>query len=151
MKTQAELRAYIETHSIPVPFVGCWLWLRSIKEPQGYGQINLNNKNRLAHRVSFEAFKAPIPDGMLVQHSCDNRWCVNPDHLSVGSVATNNHDALLKGRKATKLRPDDVQAIRAQLRQGASQRALAREHGVSATMIRLIRDGRSWEHVADTA
>lgn len=148
--TPSEMRAYIEAHSIPVPFVGCWLWLRSIKEPMGYGQINRGNKNRLAHRFSFEAFKAPIPDGMLVQHSCDNRWCVNPDHLSLGTNATNNQDALLKGRTATKLKPDDVRAVRARLRLGASMRGLAREFGVSATMIRMIRDGQSWEHITDT-
>lgn len=149
MRTPPELRTYIETHSIPIPFVGCWLWLRSIKEPQGYGQINLDKKNRLAHRVSFEAFKTPIPDGMLVQHGCDNRWCVNPDHLSLGTDATNQRDALLKGRTARKLQPDDVRAIRARLRSGESQRSLAREYGVSATMIRCISRRTSWAHIDD--
>lgn len=143
-----DLRAYIETWSMPIPFVGCWMWLRSLIE-QGYGQFQLDGRHRLAHRASYEAFVGPIPSGMLIQHNCDNRWCVNPEHLTLGTDATNNRDALLKGRKATKLKPADVIAIRARMRSGASQRGLAKEYGVSATSIRNVDRGETWTHVND--
>lgn len=70
------LREYIETRSIPVPFAGCWLWLLSFGS-HGYGNASMpGSRVTTAHRVSFLAFKGPIPDGMLVQHSCDHAYPV---------------------------------------------------------------------------
>lgn len=104
LKDAHEARALIEAHSIPIPFAGCWMWLRSFHNG-GYGQqwfgVGQDRRLYLVHRLSFEAFKGPIPAGMLIQHSCDNRWCCNPEHLSLGTDATNARDALLKGRTAS--------------------------------------------------
>lgn len=100
----ATLREYIEARCIPVPFVGCWMWLRSFGS-HGYGNACKPGVGvTVAHRVSFEAFNGPIPDGMLVQHSCDNRWCVNPNHLSLGTDATNALDKQLKGSRGKEAR-----------------------------------------------
>ncbi len=52
----------------------------------------------LAHRCSFIEFKGKIPEGLLVCHSCDNRACINPDHLWVGSQKENAIDSVKKGR-----------------------------------------------------
>jgi hypothetical protein len=62
----------------------CWFWTAHVNAG-GYGIINITTqggkKSRLAHRVSYEAFVGPIPDGMVLDHRCRNRACVRPDHL----------------------------------------------------------------------
>ena len=87
---------------MPVPFCGCWLWLCGVGS-HGYGSSHIPGQNRsrgngVAHRVSYAAFKGEIPAGMLVQHSCDIKICVNPDHLSLGTDKTNSDDKIRKGR-----------------------------------------------------
>ncbi len=78
------MRKYIEDRCIPEPMTGCWIWLASIGS-HGYGQTCEPGRGvTVAHRTSYRAFVGEIPDGMLVQHSCDNHWCVAPHHLSLG-------------------------------------------------------------------
>lgn len=84
---------------------------------------------------------------MLVQHSCDNKLCVNPDHLVLGTDATNHKDKQLKGRAAKKLTVDDVKWLRAELEDGRSQNAVARDLGVARATVQRAADGRYWGHV----
>jgi hypothetical protein len=77
--------------------VGCWEWTGRISVV-GYGQIKDHYKTRNAHRVSYELNVGPIPDGLVVCHTCDNRKCVNPSHLWVGTFGDNNRDREAKGR-----------------------------------------------------
>lgn len=58
----------------------CWLWLGR-KNPKGYGQMTISKHQRSAHRVSYETFVGPIPEGMQIDHLCRVRHCVNPEHL----------------------------------------------------------------------
>ena len=66
----------------------CWLWTGTIAHT-GYGQIGDRGQSLLAHRVSYQMFKGPIPDGLQIDHLCRNRWCVNPDHMEPVTLVIN--------------------------------------------------------------
>lgn len=76
---------------------GCWVWLGA-KDRDGYGRVMVDGRTMGAHRIAYEESHGPVPDGLVVMHSCDNPSCVNPDHLRVGTQAENIQDRDAKGR-----------------------------------------------------
>ena len=81
----------------------CWLW-QGKPNTSGYGTIRDGGRKHRVHRIAWEWANGPIPDGMLVLHSCDTPRCVNPAHLSLGTVRDNNYDRDAKGRTKTPAR-----------------------------------------------
>ena len=77
----------------------CWEWTGTINN-RGYGKFSYKNKSRLAHRVSYELLKGKIPQGFFACHTCDNRKCVNPDHIYAGTVTDNNRDTAARSRSS---------------------------------------------------
>jgi hypothetical protein len=77
----------------------CWLWQAST-DGVGYGKMQLHRGKLLgAHQISYLLFKGDLEQGKDVMHSCDNRLCVNPKHLSLGTRQDNIQDMIAKGRR----------------------------------------------------
>jgi hypothetical protein len=82
----------------------CWLW-EGYKDKDGYGNFQFNGSPRQAHRVSYELFVRPIPEGLCVCHSCDVPSCVNFNHLWLGTCKENQADCARKGRRSGENNP----------------------------------------------
>lgn len=125
---------------------GCWEWQRTTLK--GYGAISVDNVLQYAHRVSYELFVGPIPDGALVCHRCDNRRCVNPEHLYAGDYIDNMRDAQERGQyfreraRNVRLKQATVDEIRELWATGQyTQRELAEKFGTAQGHIsRLVRN-----------
>ena len=128
---------------------GCWLWRAAGKK--GYGRFYLDGKTVNAHTAAYRLFVGLIPKELCVMHSCDVRRCVNPEHLSLGSLCDNALDMVKKKRNArgsghgqAKLTEDVVREI---LDSPLSMRELSRRLGVSPTAVSSAKNGRTWRHV----
>lgn len=76
---------------------GCWEW-KAARFSKGYGQFTIGIYNHRAHRVSHWNFNGSFDTDLDVMHSCDNPWCVCPEHLSEGTNNHNRNDSVLKRR-----------------------------------------------------
>lgn len=123
---------------------GCFEWTSTIKK-DGYGSFHYEGRQEQAHRVSYKLNVGEIPDGMKVLHKCDNRKCINPHHLFIGTPADNVADMDQKGRRGTKskLTYQDVQKIHQLLDERYSQQYVANIFGMHQTSISSIRRGKS--------
>lgn len=130
----------------------CWEWLGKIEVGGGYGVFCVKLDTFKAHRVSLFLHTKLDPKEMFVCHKCDNRSCVNPNHLFLGTNADNMKDALLKGRMflgeknhQSKLTMKDVIKIRKLYKDGnMSQSEISKMFPVSSKAINLIVNNKRW-------
>lgn len=138
--------------SIPAhyPELGnCWEWTANLNH-KGYGQKSWFGRMTPSHRISWMLSNGNIPDGLWVLHKCDNRKCVNPDHLFLGTHQDNMDDMMIKGRRADRrgenhpnVRITDLQVIdirECYAKGNVSQRELAKKYNVWPQQIsRIVR------------
>lgn len=136
---------------------GCWNWTAALTA-DGYGRIgNGSGKLLKSNRASWMIHFGPIPDGACVCHRCDNRACVRPDHLFLGTQAENVADMMAKKRVArgerrgtSWLREHQVIMIRRIYYEGRlNQTEIATLVGTSPDNISRITSGKRWSYLAD--
>jgi hypothetical protein len=131
----------------------CVIW-PLVKDADGYGAVKKGGAYVRAHRFFYELFVGQIPAGMHVLHSCDNRACVNPSHLFIGTHADNMADRKAKLRyergeqkSNAKLCDEDVRFIR---KSTMTLRELAQKFGVCKSVVHDIKTGKTWRHVCSS-
>lgn len=131
----------------------CWIW-GAFKGKNGYGQFGFQGKIISVHRFSYMLHNGEIPNGLLVRHTCDNKQCVNPEHLLLGTAQDNSNDMKQRNRQSrlqgeinglSRLTEEQVRMIRTSV--GKSQRELAREFGVNDSAISKIINNKLWRHI----
>ena len=129
----------------------CWEWQKAILA-NGYGIGWFWSKHWKAHRLSYTAFVEIIPEGLVICHKCDNKVCVNPDHLFTGTQLDNVLDREKKGRGAkgedngnSILNEPDVLEIKQRLANGEKGISIAKDFNVQPAAISKIKCGRSWK------
>lgn len=144
-----------------VPETGCVEWTGTLqKKSNGYGVVTIRRTDGwglvvITHRLAYELAKGPIPSGHHVMHLCDNRQCMNPDHLTTGTPAQNSADMVAKGRQANgerqglaKLTAEKVRAIRAAYDSGMTVAGIARAFNVPQMTLYAVVKRRTWKHVS---
>ena len=163
MAKNSDLKARLLSH-VEVGDDGCWNWTAALLSRAGYGAIRVNRQTKLAHRVSFEVHGLGDPTGKFVCHHCDNRRCVNPTHLFLGSPQDNVDDMVAKGRQCQhrprvdaalnakrvalrKLNEDQVWDIFIRHLMGECRFQLAKEYNVHHDTVYKLLTGHTWSHV----
>jgi hypothetical protein len=149
---------------------GCWLWMGAITR-LGYGSIACNGTTTYAHRLAWALYRGEPPPGMSVCHKCDNRACVNPGHLFLGTQADNLRDMVKKGRwrprtrggarrllprglprgeasRVSKLTERRVREMRECRARGETYASIAERFGVAFETARRAVNRGTWAHVA---
>lgn len=132
---------------------GCMEWTKS-RRANGYGQIRVGSKTLSTHRLSYFLAFGDIPDGKVIMHSCDNRACCNPMHLSCGTHKENAMDMMKKGRgrgqakpggisNNRKLSPEEKVEVRQMLSKRIKGRTIAAKFGVTESLISKIKHGKA--------
>lgn len=130
----------------------CWPWTGGLFTQTGYGRFCWNAKTGCAHRFSYQITFGEIPNGACVCHRCDNRVCVNPAHLFLGTIAENNEDMRRKGRGSNPPRKcitteDQVRMLRVLKGLGVPRLKMAWFMNIPVTRINSALNPNKWKTV----
>jgi DNA-binding CsgD family transcriptional regulator len=114
----------------------CHLWKGST-DLNGYGKLNVGGETRGAHRLAYEWEHGDIPDGLMIDHKCNNKGCVNPDHLR---LVTREENAVGAAPKLSQEAAEEIRTLSGRY----TQKELAEEYGVTASAIGAIVRGESY-------
>lgn len=133
---------------------GCNMVVSHFDETWGYPRICWKGKMHRVCRLVYELKKGRIPEGLIVRHTCDNRLCINPDHLILGTRRENSMDAVERSRmQRGEMRPNHILTEDAVLEiRGSSRSAkyFSKKYGCSEAAVRLARKRINWKYVGVT-
>lgn len=168
--TREYVQRKLDTHLVPEPMSGCWLWPRSV-DASGYGKVGVPGGGwDRAHRLSYQVHVGPIPPGLFVLHKCDTPACANPDHLYAGTKSENAWDRERRGRGnhpsgddhaarripgmhagtkngRSKLTPELVRELRSMRASGVPVKDLSKKFGICDVAVYDIVNRKLWKDV----
>jgi hypothetical protein len=140
----------------------CWIWTRFVDTP-GYGALKVWGRKVLAHRYAYELHYGSIPKGKIVCHRCNQRLCVNPRHLYIGTYKDNYDDMARSGNNypppgptkeehrargerngRAELTEEEVLDIYRRISSGEKVSKIATAYGINRSIVSDIKRGRSW-------
>lgn len=135
----------------------CWEWTAGLFE-SGYGQFGISSKIKFtAHKFSFEYYHGKIPKGLIICHTCDNKICVNPNHLFLGTCSDNSKDMVNKGRSnrgedvhTATIKEQHVIEMLDKIISGEFKNTseISKYYGIETRYIRNIIIGLTWKHIS---
>lgn len=121
----------------------CWEFTGGLNK--GYGVFSIESRAIIAHRVSWMMLRGPIPKGKLVLHKCDNRKCVNPNHLYIGTYSDNNYDRSMRyiGRigKVSRFHEGEIWLMRRLFRAGINRYTIMKMFKISRRYLYNLMNG----------
>jgi len=159
-KTMLQLRNELDHFTLKSE-TGCHLWVGG--KNKGYGLIGFHGKQWRVHRLVFKLYNYSIPSwdqsGLQINHTCDNKLCINPEHLYCGTQQQNMLDRDSRGRRfagklsgeipgRSKLTNIKVTQLRKLAAEGYSQYKLAKMFNVSPSTAWRAKNGESWKHLS---
>jgi len=132
---------------------GCFVVTSHVQKCDGYSEVERNYKRMKSHRLIDEQCFGLIPRDKVVGHKCDNKMCINPEHLELGTPGENSQDMVKRGRSKkgeehhynTRLSSSEVREILND--RTLSQKELAVKYGVTASLISMVKLRKRWKHV----
>lgn len=158
MKTDDSTLAGMLTRTARNESTGCLEWTGGTTGPWKYAVYFIKSKPKLAHRRAFQLANPNIDiSAMFICHHCDNPRCINPGHLFAGTQSENIMDCVRKGRHPrksakgskkpdAKLTEDQIPRIRERIAAGEPCTKIAKDYGVSHTIIYSVKNGHLWRH-----
>lgn len=133
----------------------CFIWQGRIGK-DGYGILWWKDYPYRAHRISYELYNGKIPEGKVVCHTCNNKLCVNPDHLYVATQAKNTQDAARDGlmaqktgedSHASKLTREQAIEIIKRRKKGEEAESISKDYGITHWTVYDLMKGKSWPDI----